>query len=259
MPTLGRTLETLDALAPLRLSASWDNTGLLLEGDREIRRALVTIDLTPAVLAEAMEGGHDLVIAYHPPVFRGLKSITRATPMGRTLLDLARNGVHVYSPHTALDAVPGGINDWLLEAFGRVASVRPIEPDAVDPDAGVGRIATLAQPRRLSAVVDAIKAFLGLPAVRVAGDDTWTIRTVATCPGAGGSAFERLQGIDLLLTGEMRHHDVLGFAAVGTATVLTDHTNTERGYLPRYAERIADELGIPVDTARSDADPLRIC
>jgi dinuclear metal center YbgI/SA1388 family protein len=258
MPTLGQALETLDSIAPLRLSAVWDNTGLLLEGDREIHRALITIDLTPSVLIEALAGDHDLVIAYHPPVFRGLKSITRATAQGRTLLDLARNGVHVYSPHTALDSVPGGINDWLLEAFGAVHDVAPIEPDALQPDAGVGRIATLADPRPLGELVEVLKRFLALPAVRVAGDDTQLVTRVATCPGAGGSVFEHVDHVDLLLTGEMRHHDILGFAARGTATVLTDHTNTERGFLPRYAAKIAEDLGIEVAMAQTDADPLTV-
>ncbi len=256
MPTLAETLEALDAIAPLRLAGSWDNTGLLLEGDRPIEQALLTIDLTPSVLEEAVAADVDLVVAYHPPVFRGLKSITRRTAQGRMLLELARRGVHVYSPHTALDCVPGGLNDWLLEAFEGVHDVAPIVPDALQPEAGAGRTATLDTPRELGALVEILKSFLGLPAIRVSGADSMVVRRVAVCPGAGGSAFEGLTGIDLLLTGEMRHHDVLGFAARGTATVLTDHTNTERGYLPRYAERIRSVLGIGVALAETDADPL---
>ncbi|MEZ4318373.1 MAG: Nif3-like dinuclear metal center hexameric protein [Myxococcota bacterium] len=258
MPTLPQALAALETLAPLRLSASWDNTGLLLEGDRLVERAIATIDLTPSVLEEALSGGHDLVVAYHPPVFRGLKSITRRTAQGRILLDLARAGVHVYSPHTALDCVVGGLNDWLLEGFGAVADVRPIEPDPTEPGAGVGRLATLVEPRPLADLVDDLKRFLDLPAVRVAGSPAQRIARVAVCPGAGGSAFERLRDVDLLLTGEMRHHDVLAFLALGTATVLTDHTNTERGFLPRYAAKLSALLGIPVDVARTDADPLRV-
>lgn len=256
--TLAEALTALDRLAPLRGAASWDNVGLLLEGDRPIRRAVVTIDLTAGVLAEALDADVDLVIAYHPPLFRPIKALRRSDPTGRALIGLARRGVHLYSPHTALDVVPGGINDWLLEAFGEVDEVRPITPDPVDSRGGEGRIARLGVPRSLGELTEAIKAFLGLASVRVSGDPGATIRTVAVCPGAGGSLFEGLRDVDLLLTGELRHHDVLGFAARGAACVLTEHTNTERGYLPRYARHLTEALGIEVRVAASDADPLTL-
>jgi len=258
MPNCHEALAILDTLAPLSLAAGWDNVGLLLEGDRAIRSALLTIDLTQPVLEEAIDADVDLVIAYHPPVFTGLKRVTRATHTGRSLLELARRGVHIYSPHTALDAVAGGLNDWLLSAFGEATEVQPIEPDPGQPEVGVGRIATLLTPRSVGELTLTVKRFLELDAVRVCGNPSQLIRRVAVCPGAGGSVFAGLKDVDLLLTGEMRHHDVLGFAARGTATMLTDHTNTERGYLPIYAARIAAALGIEVRLSERDADPLTI-
>ncbi len=258
--SLSDALTALDTIAPVRLASSWDNVGLLLEGERSIGRVLCTIDLTTAVREEALQHEADLVVAYHPPIFRGLKSLTTRDPIATTLLMLARRGVHVYSPHTALDAVSGGVNDWLLEAFGTCSAITPIEPDPLDPTMGVGRRATLDQPRSLDALLPDLKAHLGLDYVRIAGPADVPVRTVAVCPGAGGSVFETLAKsgahVDLLVTGEMRHHDVLAFAAKGTAVVLTDHTNTERGYLPRYAERIANALGVEVQVSTADADPL---
>ena len=59
------------------LSAAQDNVGLLVgDGSQRIRRALVTIDLTAAVLAEAAEQDVDLIVAYHPPIFSGVKHLT---------------------------------------------------------------------------------------------------------------------------------------------------------------------------------------
>lgn len=247
-------LERLEGLAPTRLAAGWDNTGLLLEGDREVRRILVTIDLTEPVCAEAIEHDVDLVVAYHPPIFRGLKAITRSTGIGRSLLALARRGVHLYSPHTALDAVPGGMNDWLLEAFPVLGST-PIEPDAVDPNAGVGRVADI-EPALASALVERIRSHLGLAHLRVAGPLERTVERVAVCPGSGGSVFGNLRATDLLLTGEMSHHDVLAWASRGTVVVLTEHTNTERGYLPRFAAALSQEFEVRIAT--SDRDPLTV-
>lgn len=253
-------VRELEAMAPPSLAGGWDNVGLLLEGTRDVRRALLCVDLTPPVVEEALERDVDLVIAYHPPIFSGLKRLTTATSQGRSLLALIRAGVTVHSPHTALDAAAGGMNDWLLEAFGTLVEVAPLEPDRLDPTVGAGRRATLLSPRSLADLLPAIKAHLGLAAVRVATpSDHHLVESVAVCPGAGGSLFEKAPGHGLYLTGELRHHDVLALVAAGAAAVLTDHTHTERGYLPRLAARLGERLpDVVFEPSAVDADPLRI-
>lgn len=99
---------------------SWDNTGLLLEAPfdparRQANTVLLTIDLTKAVADEAIALNSSIVIAYHPIIFRGLKSLTLANSQQQTLLRLASHGISVYSPHTAVDAAPGGLGDWLAD------------------------------------------------------------------------------------------------------------------------------------------------
>jgi putative NIF3 family GTP cyclohydrolase 1 type 2 len=76
---------------------------------------LLTVDLTHAVAAEAIENKYCCVIAYHPIIFRGLKSLTLADSQQSSLLRLALEGISVYCPHTAVDAVPGGMADWLCD------------------------------------------------------------------------------------------------------------------------------------------------
>ncbi|KAF2631637.1 NGG1p interacting factor 3 [Macroventuria anomochaeta] len=99
---------------------SWDNTGLLLEAPfdpsrRQDNTVLLTIDLTKAVADEAIALKSSIVVAYHPIIFRGLKSLTLANSQQQTLLRLASHGISVYSPHTAVDAAPGGLGDWLAD------------------------------------------------------------------------------------------------------------------------------------------------
>jgi len=100
---------------------SFDNTGLLLEAPipphqpRKSNSVLLTIDLTRAVAEEAIEENHSAVVAYHPIIFRGLKSITLDDSQQQSLLRLASHGISVYSPHTAVDIVPGGMADWLCD------------------------------------------------------------------------------------------------------------------------------------------------
>ncbi|OJJ49189.1 hypothetical protein ASPZODRAFT_129600 [Penicilliopsis zonata CBS 506.65] len=99
---------------------SFDNTGLLLEAPfnpsrRQRNSVLLTIDLTKAVADEAIKRKDSVVVAYHPIIFRGLKSLTLNDPQQQSLLRLAQEGISVYSPHTAVDSVPGGMADWLCD------------------------------------------------------------------------------------------------------------------------------------------------
>lgn len=327
MPARAAVLDALTAIAPLSLAEKWDNVGLLVDppGAGAVERVWLTIDLTEAVLDEAIEGGADLIVAYHPLIFKGLKALTMRDPKQRIVLRALQANISVFSPHTALDAAPGGICDWLLEAFGPLDGVRPLSaarqhpgglthclmipasarahsqvqallgdltplgdafagdrravewaaqalgdvglPAGILPlaevargDTGAGRRATLVEPQPLDEIVHLLKRHLDLPYLRVAATEAHLgdrpIRSVAVCPGAGGSLFERVRGVDLLLTGEMRHHDVLAHRAGGASVILSDHTNTERGYLPRLASRLAAAVDVQVTCSAVDADPL---
>lgn len=87
---------------------------------------LLTVDLTKAVAEEAIEGKHGVVVAYHPIIFRGLKSLTLADSQQQSLLRLALEGISVYCPHTAVDAVEGGMADWLADIVtGKLTSPEP--------------------------------------------------------------------------------------------------------------------------------------
>jgi len=271
--SLGEVVEVIEHLAPPSWAESWDNVGLLIEArppNEVVRRLLLTIDLTRPVLNEAIAQNTDLVIAYHPPIFKGLKSLTSADPRGSMLLDAIRYGISVYSPHTARDATPGGVGDWRAAGGGAAASSRPVtQPRDLDPalvgKVGGGRVLRLAEPADLDTLVGRLKDHLRLDRVRVAAASAHArgqanIQQIAICPGAGGGLFEKLDGCDLYVTGEMRHHDVLARVEGGASVILTDHTNTERGYLPTLRRMLRDALGraVQVEISRRDRDPLQI-
>ena len=123
---------------------------------------------------------------------------------------------------------------------------------------------TLSKPRPLSELVSMVKQHLNLSMVRLAspfgkGEDP-VIKTVATCAGSGGSVLSGVTS-DLYLTGEMSHHEVLGACSRGTAVILCEHTNTERGFLHQvYKKQLETALGgqIEIVIAQNDRDPLNI-
>ena len=263
---LDRLLEVLAELAPLELAEEWDNVGLLLCPSRKksSRKILLAIDLTEPVLEEALRMGADTIVAYHPPIFDPLSDLTPSQARERVILRLVESRIAVYSPHTALDSVRGGVNDWLAEGLGEGESeaiIPFIEPGA-EADAstpGQGRFLTLRKPVKLGTLVRRVKSHLGLKTVRVArgrrGDPV--VASVALCAGAGGAVLGGVEA-DAYVSGEMRHHDVLDAKAQGTSVILCEHTNTERGYLRILRARLARSLGrgVQVKVSRVDSDPL---
>jgi len=264
---LKKLLEALEEMAPLELAEEWDNVGLLLcpSRKRTSGKLLLTIDLTEPVLEEALRLGADTIVAYHPPIFDPLSELTPTEARQRVILRLVESRIAVYSPHTALDAVVGGVNDWLALGLGEgdsapiVPFVAPGSLEMGDVATGQGRLVRLRRPVKLSTLVRRIKSHLGLKKLRMAkvGGGNPLVSSVGICAGAGGAVLGGVEA-DVYLTGEMRHHDVLDANALGTAVILCEHTNTERGYLRIFRSRLARALGkgVEVRVSRVDTDPL---
>jgi len=108
----------VEEIAPLGLAQDWDNVGLLIgDPDRNVRKTLLAIDVTKAVVAEAKKLKTDLILSYHPVIWDGLKRI-RVDDSSHVVHELIRAGISVFSIHTALDAAVGGVNDGLAEILG---------------------------------------------------------------------------------------------------------------------------------------------
>ena len=127
--SLQNVVKKLEKFAPIYLAESWDNVGVLVEPPSEvqIKRVLLTNDLTERVLEEAIERDTQLIISYHPLIFPALKSIKYLNWKDRIIGTLLERRIALYSPHTAWDAVDGGVNDWLACAFGEDIEIQPLK------------------------------------------------------------------------------------------------------------------------------------
>ncbi len=114
----------VNAIVPLKLAQDWDNVGLLVgDGQQNVKNILLTIDITADVAAEAKKLKTDLILSYHPLIWDGLKTVT-SDGDGRIVYELIRSGISVFSIHTALDTVSGGVNDALAD----IMSLQDVEP-----------------------------------------------------------------------------------------------------------------------------------
>ena len=113
------TLDCLRQLAPESLAEEWDRVGLHVgDPDQRVQRGMLCIDLTEEVMKEAIHRRVDLIVAYHPPIFDPLRSLTTHSPRERVIRYAVTNRIAVYSPHTALDAAAEGLGHWLAKSLG---------------------------------------------------------------------------------------------------------------------------------------------
>ncbi|ONH69914.1 NGG1-interacting factor 3 [Cyberlindnera fabianii] len=268
--SIKRVTSALQKLYPLHLAESWDNVGLLVDTpvltNSSKTKVLLTIDLTKRVVDEAISQKVNLIVAYHPFIFKGIKSITSSNPQHVSLLRLIQAGISVYSPHTAVDSVIGGVNDWIVKGCveeGNIESSVVISKSKTDDESGVGRVVNLKEGVKLMDVVTSLKKHLGVKDLLVASDslDKADIKSFAVCAGSGSGVFAELrQDVDLYVTGEMSHHEALMFKEKGKALICANHSNTERGYLSEMKVKLERELSgedsAEVIISKEDADPF---
>lgn len=111
--------KIIDEIAPKVLAEGWDNSGLQV-GDPglEVDRLLLTLDVSLEVAAEAREKGAGLIVSHHPVLFKPPRTIRLDCPAGELIASLIKNNITVYSVHTNLDIVSGGVNTVLAEKIG---------------------------------------------------------------------------------------------------------------------------------------------
>ncbi len=264
---LRHVITALEEIAPPYLAEDWDNTGLLLDppGNASVKGILLTIDLSEAVVSEAVRLGCQIIVAYHPILFNPIQHLRNDDCNQRVVMKAIREGISVYSPHTALDAVSGGVNDWLSDGIGP-GSRTPIIPGPPDkesnPSHGQGRLISLKKAVSARTVVSRYKRHLSLTKVRAAfpkgQNSSKRIRRVAVCAGAGSSVLSKSRA-DMYVTGEMKHHDILDALSNNTIVVLSEHTHTERGYLPIMKKLLSARLpqNMIIRISKADREPVQ--
>lgn len=285
---LNKALEVIRAAFPEKYAdKSFDNTGLLIDcSSNEESHAnnavkmLLTVDLTSRVADEAVKQGCNLILAYHPFIFPSWNRLNPQTNVQHaSAIKLIQNNISVYSPHTAVDAVDGGVNDWLVESLVpktvNITTKECIESTANtaphDPITGYGRYFKLDKAVTLQEVVDVLKKNTGLSHVQIAslpyeisGNLHHEVQTVAVCAGSGSGVFRNLKETpDLYVTGELSHHEVLKYKEMGKAVILCNHSNTERGYVKTSMLQLLkrhDTAGLlqDVQVSETDRDPLNV-
>jgi len=257
IPTIDTVAAFLERFAPLDLAEEWDNVGLLV-GNRQhkVNRMMTCLTITPTTVAEAIREKVALIATHHPLPFRSLKTLTSDSNTGRLLLALIEEKIGVYSPHTAFDSAPGGINQRIADGL-QLVDIQPIVKQA--EGIGAGRFGFLSTPVKLTEVADRTKSFLDIEQIRLVGNPNSIVR----CVGIGcGAADEFIEwgisvGCDCMLIGEARFHACLKAEALNIGLLLPGHFASERFAVECLADILACQFeGIDIWASRDEKDPI---
>lgn len=239
-PKLQDILTLIDEMAPHSMAEEWDNSGLQV-GDlrQKISKIIVALDPTMKTLGFALDTDAQLILTHHPLIFKPLTNITRDRYPGDVIFEAIQKDIAIIAAHTNLDAAKMGINEMLANLMGLV-NIEPLEERETlnENGLGLGRIGALAKPTKLSVFTEDIKNLLGNLNLRFLGQEDREIKRVAVMGGAGGgyAALSRKKGADVLITGDVRHHEALDAQAIGLALIDAGHFYTERAALRRFTD-----------------------
>ena len=226
----------LDSIAPFNTALPFDNAGLLVgEGQKEVKKIGVILDVTPEAVEYAAQNGIDLIVSHHPVIFNPLKRLqTDSVPYL-----LAKHDIAVISAHTNLDAAVGGVNDALCEAL-ELRDVSPLADPQTEGFPPLARIGRLKTPMTGEDLGNFVSSRLSTRAKTVTCKGP--ISLVAVCGGAGEDLIipAKKSGAQALVTADVRHHNLLLAKSLGLCLIDAGHFETENVVVPRLAKRIAE-------------------
>ena len=224
----------------------------------DIQSVLLTTDITEDVVNEAIMLGCQLIVSHHPLLFHGLKQVCGQTPQARVVETAIKNNIAIYSAHTSLDSVVGGINTRLADRLG-ITEQRILVPALHGAaETGLGVIGTLPKPVSYDAFITHVRRTLDCTYVRYTRPAKEMIQTVALCGGSGAEFIGEAiaQGADVYLTADCKYHEFQDAdGRIGLIDI--DHWISERHAREIFRD-IIEPLGIQCFISKSDRTPVQI-
>ena len=202
-------ISAIEDFAPLAWQEPYDNAGWQVGNpDSKAEAALLCIDVTEAVIAEAISKKCNLIICHHPLIFGGLNAVTPQNATGRCVIQALKNDIAIYAAHTNLDNVAEGVNAKIAEKIG-LQNGRILQPKTLNGQIGAGWIAELSETETEENFLLRLKKIFHLQMIRHTPLLNKKIKTVALCGGSGSFLLSDAitQNADVFVSGDFKYHD----------------------------------------------------
>jgi dinuclear metal center YbgI/SA1388 family protein len=202
--------NVLDAWAPPDLAESYDNVGLLVGlPQQELTGILINLDMTEAVVEEAVRSGCNMIIAHHPIWFSGRKRLNGEDYVSRTIMKAVKEDVALYAVHTNLDNIRTGVNHRIASKLGLLDTSFLLEKsNGSSQMAGSGMIGRLPRPLAKKAFLQQVREAFDCGGIRYADTAKESVQLVAICGGAGSflTSAAISKGADAMITADITYH-----------------------------------------------------
>ncbi len=240
----------LNKVAPFSYAVSNDNPGLLVgDPEREIHKALTCLDITNAVVNEALERGADLIVSHHPVIFNPIKKIAPSSPV----YSLIKNDINAIAMHTNFDIAIGGVNDTLIKLLGfKSAGVLEVTQSN---GMGFGAVCDLNKEFTPIELAAHCKQKLGLKSVKYSDTDKKITRVGVSC-GSGGSNLKDACELKCgaLITGDIKHNVWIEAENIGMVLIDAGHYGTEKCAAGRIADILSEFFNEEIPVCVSDVE-----
>lgn len=249
-------IEYLNCLAPERMACNWDNPGLLAgRFEKEVKKIYLALDATDQVVSAAAAAGADMLITHHPLIFKAVKKVNDGDFIGRRLVALLQADISYYAMHTNFDSAPGCMADMAAEKMG-LTDTHVLEPEG-EMDGivyGIGKIGNLESEVSLRELVELVKERFGLETVMVYGEGDKSYLRCAISPGSGGSMVDIAikEGAQVLITGDIGHHEGIDSVARGMTVIDAGHYGLEHGFVEFMEGYLHRTLGGEVEVMKEE-------
>lgn len=253
MPTVREITDAIAARTRPEDTPDWDPVGLQLgDPEADVGSVAVCHEVNDDVIERLEQHPVDLVVTYHPLLFTPTNRILAGRSAGARSYRLIRSGANLVVTHTDFDAAPGGTADALADLF----DLRGVESFGDDPESGLPAIGRYGSFEGSLAAIDAIVSdAFGPIGIRISGDRHLIVEKVAVVPGSGSGFIRAAAEVaDVLVTGDVGHHDAVAARDRGLALVDPGHIATERPGMPGLVEMVRSASGLGV-VDLTDIDP----
>ena len=253
-------IKTIEEKYPLYLKEKWDNIGLIVgDGEQEVSKILVTLDVTTKTIDEAIELGCNMIVSHHPFIFDSLKTITTKNSIGKRVMKAIKNDIAIYSMHTNLDIAQDGLNDYLAKRL-ELENVEQIDPDRFSEDHYI-RHGDLKQEMSLKDLTGYVKEKLNLEhVIMITRDDSKAVKHIALCSGSGKSfAGDAIKiKADCYITGDYNYHGGVDILEDDFNVIDASHFGTEYIVTGLLHDYLSSKVDLEVIESKVMINPLKI-
>jgi len=246
----------IESLCPLDLQENWDNSGFQIRFDNlPVKKVLVAMEITDAVIDEALLSKAEVIITHHPLIFGNLRCVDGNDVTGNYIQRLIKHNISVYSSHTPFDKCEGGNNDYLAKLL-HLCQIQKMESD----ETGICRVGFVDGECTIAEYIEQISSWMKIDKTYMSftGCLDSEVSKVGLCTGSGAEFIDIAdkENCDLFITGDVKYHSAQTAKALGLNVLDIGHYGSEKIFVENMASYLKKNTDLEIIESKQDLNPF---